>query len=199
MPLPFVQIVNREIFENKWRRTFIEVTLKYDTPTKEVYVSDLENSEAFARDLVDKSHEFVQLIHFCGREAKALDFTLPSIEMIESEPKLLQTVLTMMTDQRVLITRCISRFKAHKSGAWLHGHIAWRSFSLHLRRRINALIEAVEMEEQSGNWVVDEKAERVVELATPVYEATREYWHEKDRASKMTIARRVFGPVSSSC
>lgn len=184
MPLTFVQIVNREIFEKKWRRKFIEVTLKHDTPTKEVYVSDLDYSEAFATNLVDKSHDFVQLIHFCGREAKALDFTLPSPEMLEKEPKLLQTVLIMMTDQRVLITRCIRRFKVHKGGARLHGHIAWRDLSLHLRRRINALIEAVEMEEQSGNWVVDEKAERIVELATPVYEATREYWCEKDQAAR---------------
>lgn len=144
----------------------LSVGNKYGRPPAEL-PQDLMEEENRLTTLVNRLHEFLPLIHFCGREAKALDLQLPyTHEEVEKNPRMLErSALGMMELERVLRQGILDDLQSKKNGMLFHGKFRWQELSLQLRRRINDVFDAVENEQKSGNWNIDDRARMAFEAA----------------------------------
>lgn len=115
--------------------------------------------------LVIRLEKAVELLHFCGREAKALDLQIPCAmeESEEDDMIILESAMTTMHFQRYEVQHMLNTFQDQKNGKLLHGRFRWQELSSELRKRINSLFNAVEDEKKRGMWDIDERAARSFE------------------------------------
>lgn len=162
--LTCLKLVNKQIFESRWRAKIGAVTVRYGPPPKG-QPTNLAEEEAFLKILVNWLYDIIQHIHFCSREAQSVGVQLPSLEVIEKLPEFVQTtVLAEIEYQRIGTQLYIEKLQQGKNGGRFHDRFRWQQLSLPIRRRTNELLDAVEGAEREGHWVIDEKALRVYEI-----------------------------------
>lgn len=110
--------------------------------------------------LVNRLEKAVELVHFCGHEAKTLDLRFPcAMKEVEGDDMIIiQSAMATLHLQRYEIQHMLNTFQDNKNGKLLHGRFRWQELSLPLRKRINSLFDAVEDEKKKGMWDIDERA-----------------------------------------
>lgn len=115
--------------------------------------------------VVNRLEKAVELVHFCGREARTLDLGFPCAmrEVKGDDMIIIESAMATLHFQRYEVQHMLNTFQDNKNGKLLHGRFRWQELSLPLRKRINNLFDAVEDEKKMGMWNIDERAARSFE------------------------------------